>query len=88
MARARQALRQVTFESDANAQARRALAARYLLQTLGNAPRIAREGNAAALAGLLPGMPAAVPIRTAERTALSSLQNPLKAHFARAFKEQ
>ncbi|HET9371990.1 MAG TPA: 6-hydroxymethylpterin diphosphokinase MptE-like protein, partial [Vicinamibacterales bacterium] len=60
VARARQALRQVTFESDANAQARRALAARYLLQTLGNAPRIAREGNAAALAGLFPGMPAVV----------------------------
>jgi hypothetical protein len=48
------------FGARANDEARRALAGRYLLHTLANAPRIAREGDAASLAGLLAGAPAVI----------------------------
>jgi hypothetical protein len=50
----------IISESEANAAARTRFAGRYLLQSLGNLPVIAREGNAAALDGLFAGCPAVV----------------------------
>jgi hypothetical protein len=60
VARARALLDRLRFEASANQGARSASAARYLLHTLANAPRLARESDAGALAGLLPGLPAVV----------------------------
>jgi hypothetical protein len=57
---ARSALARLAFQSSANDGARRATAGRYLLQTLANAPRLAREADAAVLAALFSGMPAVV----------------------------
>src|SRR5712672_2287590 len=51
---------QEQFETSANADARRAFAGPYLLQTLANASRVAREGNAGALFGRFAGMPAII----------------------------
>ena len=45
-------------EARANAEARRAHAGRYLLHTLANAPRIAREGNVSALGNAALNQPA------------------------------
>lgn len=45
---------------------------------------VARLGNLQ----LVPGMPADVQIKTAERTALSYLVKPLQDQFAKAFKER
>jgi hypothetical protein len=59
-ARARALLDRLRFEASANQGARTASAARYLLHTLANAPRLARESDAGALAGLFPGLPAIV----------------------------
>jgi hypothetical protein len=47
-------------EGRANAEARRAQAGRYLLQTLANASAIAREGDAAALTHAVAGLPAVI----------------------------
>jgi len=58
--RAREALARVTFQTSANEGARRASAGRYLLHTLSNAPRIARESDVRALEGLTTGMPAII----------------------------
>jgi len=60
VARARALLDRLRFEASANQGARTASAARYLLHTLANAPRLARESDAGALAGLFPGLPAIV----------------------------
>ena len=60
VAHAREALSRLTFQANANDGARRASAARYLTQTLANAPRLSREGNAGALTGLFPGRPAVI----------------------------
>jgi hypothetical protein len=51
---------QKQFEDAANAEARRAFAGPYLLQTLGNAARLAREGDAGTLFGRFAGTPAIV----------------------------
>lgn len=48
------------FEAASNAHARRALAGRYLRNTLTNAARLTREGSASALQGLMPGTPAII----------------------------
>lgn len=58
--RAREVAIQLRFESSANQGARRALAGRYLVHTLSNAARIAREGDAARLDGVATGMPAVI----------------------------
>lgn len=58
--RMREVASQLRFESSANQGARRALAGRYLVHTLSNAARIAREGDAARLDGLAPGIPAVI----------------------------
>jgi hypothetical protein len=60
VARARQALARVAFQATANEGARRASAGRYLLHTLTNAPRLAREGRIGALEDLGRGMPAVI----------------------------
>jgi hypothetical protein len=60
VARVRQLVDRVVFGARANDSARRATAGRYLIHTLANAPRIAREGDAASLAGLGAGTPAIV----------------------------
>jgi hypothetical protein len=60
VSRARDALARVTFQTSANEGARRASAGRYLLHTLSNAPRIARESDVRALDGLTSGMPAII----------------------------
>jgi hypothetical protein len=57
---ARRALARLAFQGSANEGARRASAARYLLQTLANAPRMTRESDVSVLAGLLTGIPAVV----------------------------
>jgi hypothetical protein len=57
---AREAFARVTFQTSANEGARRASAGRYLLHTLSNAPRIARESDVRALEGLATGMPAII----------------------------
>jgi hypothetical protein len=58
--RARQALTRLTFEARANDGARRTSAGRYLLHTLTNLPRLARESDVRALAGLGARQPAIV----------------------------
>lgn len=58
--RARQALSRLTFEASANENARRASAGRYLLHTLTNLPRLARESDVRALSGLAAGRPAVI----------------------------
>jgi hypothetical protein len=58
--RARAALSKLTFQSSANDGARRASAGRYLLHTLANAPRLAREADVGGLAGLFEGIPAVI----------------------------
>ena len=58
VAQARRALARLTFQASANDGARRASAARYLAQTLANAPRLARESDAGALTGLFSDIPA------------------------------
>ena len=50
----------IISEAEANAEARRRFAGRYLLQSLGNLPVIAREADAAALDGRFAGHPAVV----------------------------
>ncbi len=60
VAKAEQAWTQLQFQAQANEQARRASAGRYLLQTLANAPRVTREGRAEALDGLWTGRPAVI----------------------------
>lgn len=66
-------------EARANADARRRFAGRYLLQTLANLPVIAREGDAAALDGLLAGHPAVIvgagPSLDDQLPALAALQD-------------
>jgi len=57
---AREAAERLRFEASANQEARRTLAGRYLLQTLANAARVVREGDAAALCGLFEGTPAVI----------------------------
>lgn len=51
---------QIGFASAANEQARHALAGRYLVHTLANAARLAREGDAGRLTGIAAGMPAVI----------------------------
>lgn len=58
--RMREVAFQLRFESSANQGARRALAGRYLVHTLSNAARIAREGDAARLDGVAAGIPAVI----------------------------
>ncbi len=58
VALARATLDRMRFDATANAEARRAFGGRYLLNTLRNIGVIAREGDAAALAGAGLGMPA------------------------------
>jgi hypothetical protein len=58
VAGARAVLDRARFDAQANADARKASAGRYLLHTLSNLPRLARESNAGALEGLLAGRPA------------------------------
>lgn len=53
-------VQQLIEEARANAEARRSHAGRYLLQTLANAPRIAREGDVASLFGAFPKVPALI----------------------------
>lgn len=60
VARARNMVAKLAFQTDANEGARRATAGRYLLQTLANAPRLARESDIAVLASLMSGIPAVV----------------------------
>jgi hypothetical protein len=60
VAAAKAALARLAFQSSANDGARRASAARYLLQTLANAPRLAREADAGILTSLFAGMPAVI----------------------------
>src|SRR6187431_2705771 len=55
-----QVIERLIDEARANADARRAQAGRYLLQTLANATAIAREGDVAALTGLLADYPALI----------------------------
>jgi hypothetical protein len=59
-ARAREALARLAFDASANDGARQATAARYLLHTLMNVPRLARESRAEALTGLCARIPAVV----------------------------
>src|SRR5262249_55438366 len=56
--RARKLAARAWFGASANQDARRENAARYLLNTLRNLPRIAREGDAAAFDGAGTGVPA------------------------------
>lgn len=58
--RAKAALSKLAFQGSANDGARRASAGRYLLQTLVNAPRLARETDVLALSSLFTGIPAVV----------------------------
>ncbi len=60
VAAARAAVARAVFAARANANAKRENAARYLLNTLRNAGRIVREGDAAALLGAAPGAAALV----------------------------
>jgi hypothetical protein len=60
IAAARAVVARMIAEAQANADARTRFAGRYLLQTLGNLPVIAREGDAASLEGLFAGLPAVV----------------------------
>lgn len=71
--------RRLVAEAEANADARKRFAGRYLLQTLANLPVIAREGDAAVLDGLAAGHPAIVvgagPSLDAQLPALAALQD-------------
>lgn len=71
--------RRLVAEAEANADARRRFAGRYLLQTLANLPVIAREGDAAALDGLAAGYPAVIvgagPSLDDQLPALAALQD-------------
>jgi len=60
VATAKSALARLAFQSSANDGARRASAGRYLLQTLANAPRLAREADVEVLSALFSGMPAVI----------------------------
>lgn len=60
VARARNVVARLTFQTSANEGARRATAGRYLLQTLANAPRLAREADISVLHALMSGLPAVV----------------------------
>jgi hypothetical protein len=57
VARAKQALTQIVFQASANENARKASVGRQVLQTLANLPRLAREGDAAALTGQFRDVP-------------------------------
>ncbi len=57
---ARRAASRLLFQASANDEARRASAGRYLLQTLANSPRIARESDVSVLASLFTGIPAVI----------------------------
>ena len=59
-ARARAIARRILDGAQLNAEARRAFAGRYLLNTLRNLPAIAEEGDVAALRGAFAGVPAIV----------------------------
>lgn len=54
------AIDRLRFEAASNEQAKRALGGRYLRQTLANAARLTREGDAAALQRLFAGTPAVI----------------------------
>jgi hypothetical protein len=56
----REVWRRMAFESQSNDEARRLGEGRYLLQTLANGPRLAREADIASLDNLLTGIPAIV----------------------------
>lgn len=58
--RAREVVARLAFATKANDGARRASAGRYLLHTLANVPRLARESDVRALAGLAAGRPAII----------------------------
>jgi hypothetical protein len=58
--RAQAVAQRIVAGAEANADARRRFAGRYLLQTLGNIDVIAREGNVAALDGVFRNKPAVV----------------------------
>jgi len=60
VARARAALTKLTFQSSANDGARRASAGRYVLHTLTNAPRLAREADVGALTAVLADLPTVI----------------------------
>ena len=60
VAKARAVATQMIGEAAKNHEARRKFAGRYLLQTLGNLPVIAREADAGVLDGLFSGCPAIV----------------------------
>jgi len=57
---AKEGLARLAFQASANAGARKASAGRYLLQTLGNAPRLTREAPVDLLTGLIDKGPAIV----------------------------
>ncbi len=57
---ATQIAHRVIADAQANADARRRFAGRYLLQSIGNLPTILAESDAAVLDGLCPGVPAVV----------------------------
>ncbi len=60
VARARNVVSRLTVETSTAEGARKASAGRYLLQTLANAPRLAREADISALSALMSGLPAVV----------------------------
>jgi len=60
VAAARSVAHQMIADAEKNLEARRKFAGRYLLQTLGNLPVIAREADAGTLDGLFAGLPAVV----------------------------
>ena len=78
-AAAHEVARRLVAEAEANANARKRFAGRYLLQTLANVPVIAREGDAAALDGLAAGHPAIIvgagPSLDDQLPALAALQD-------------
>lgn len=71
--------RRLVSEAEANADARRRFAGRYLLQTLANLDVIAREGHVKTLDGLAAGQPAVIvgagPSLDAQLPALAALQD-------------
>jgi len=60
VAQARLTVSRLRFQANANDGARRASAGRYLLHTLANVPRLARESDVAALPDLGKGLPAVI----------------------------
>jgi hypothetical protein len=60
VARAREALGRLAFQASANDEARRASEGRYLIHTLANAPRLAREADAKDLRSVWSGVPAVI----------------------------